>query len=180
MPGVQFRKCPNIFVFGAVLVIVRTWTRQLDRCQGPLRVITAKCTGVDTERDELSEPYRRWRRRRDELHARSRRKREVSHRNRVAGLDAVLGVDRDTVNGDDLNLLWHSVEHVLEVQDGVGTGIRNAQELLLSRWHLQDGRNEVVGVRIGGRGNWDIVQGDVPRRDVTGWDWVSRHILIAD
>jgi hypothetical protein len=29
----------------------------------------------------------------------------VSHQNRVAGLDAVLGVDGDAVNSDDLNLL---------------------------------------------------------------------------
>jgi len=134
LSGIQCRKCPDLVVVGAVLVIVRT--HQRDRCQWPLRVVVAKWTGVDTERDELSEPYRSWRRRHNELHASSRRKREVSHRNRVAWLGAVLGIDRDAVNGDYLNPLRHSVEHVLEVQDGVGTGVRNAPELLLSRFHV--------------------------------------------
>src|SRR5580704_6819475 len=94
LPGIQCRKRRDVAVVD-VLVIART--DQLDRRQGPLRVVVAKWTGFDTERDELSESQRSWRRRRNELHARSRRQREVSHRNHVAGLGPVLGVDRDAV-----------------------------------------------------------------------------------
>jgi hypothetical protein len=57
LPGIQCRKRRDVAVVD-VLVIART--DQLDRRQGSLRVVVAKWTGVDTERDELASRTESW------------------------------------------------------------------------------------------------------------------------
>jgi hypothetical protein len=104
----------------------------------------------------------------DEFRARRGRQQDVGHRLGGAALLAVLGVDHDAVERDELQRLCRPVVLDLYIEYRVGSGIGDAPELLLAGLHLDDRRRVVAGRRLEFQRH--VIDVQVPRR---------RHVAVA-
>ncbi len=98
---------------------------------------------------------------------------------RLAGLRAVLRADRNTIQRDQCQRLRDIVIEELQVQDGIGRGVGDSPELLLTRLHLYDARG-ITGRRCLDIRNRHIVQGQVPGGNGATRCRGPRHVLVAN